>query len=379
MRILHIVTRGSGGGTSRSIDHMLQFERSLGHEVYLITGSLVIEDRYQMTSRFLKREIHPLFDLLAWYDLHRRIKSINPDLIHTHESKAGILGRLNSKRKGQVIAHTVHMATFSKNWFQISLIANVSQILEYWASKRTDYLYFVGKELADIYEKKRIKGRISSSVARSFLSVESFGKVPNRKYDQAEIFTELGLPDGARIVLTVGLLEKRKNHSFIINSLAKMLLTNSDVYLLIAGSGRFQNNLEELCLKLQVSHKVHFLGFRNDIARLMNSADVLVHASKIEGVPQAIVQAIVSKVPVVCLPSCGIDELNGATVVRPEPNVYSNAVLDVLQGRDHLSGGEAQRVILQSWSQLEIEKTWEANLAEVEKLLKQRSKENLGY
>jgi glycosyltransferase involved in cell wall biosynthesis len=357
---------------------MIRFERSLGHEVFLLTGSGVVKDEFEMKSRFLKREINPIFDVLAWYEIYRSVKHVNPDLIHTHESKAGILGRLNLTGRHRVLAHTVHMATFSEKWFQFSPIANISQVLEYLASKRTDLMFFVGSELSSIYKKKKINGKVSSTVVRSFLDIESFVKASNRLRDKEIVLDELLLPASTKIILSVGLLEKRKNHSFMIRSLAQLLESNDDVHLLFAGTGYLQKSLELLCKKLKVSQKVHFLGYRNDIPRLMNSADVLIHASRREGVPQVIVQAIASNVPVVSLQTCGIKELRDVTVVADGAKPYCNAVEGILL--DPKSRFQIRRPpeYLESWAKIEIEKTWESKLIETENILKIRSREGLG-
>ena len=378
MRIIHIVTRGTRGGTARSISHMVELERRLGHEVFLITGSEVNNDTHLIRNRFLKREINPFFDLIAWYQLSRSVKLLDADIVHTHESKAGILGRLNFIGERRIRVHTVHMATFTEKRLQLSPSAFLSRILEHLASKKTDYLFFVGEELASIYRQKGIQGIISSSVVRSYVDIESFGKTKNRLSDKLEIFDELKLAPESKIILTIGLLEKRKNHAFIIQSLAKLLASSSELHLIIAGSGRLKNKLVLLCKKLNVLHKVHFVGFRNDIPNLMNSADILVHASSQEGVPQVIIQAIASDVPVVALKACGTNELRHVTEVSGGERIFSEAVEGLLLDSGFPARRQKNPIDLRKWTRIEIDKLWESKLNEMESLVKSNSREKSG-
>jgi len=378
MRIIHIVTRGTRGGTARSISHMVELERRLGHEVFLITGSEVNNDTHLIRNRFLKREINPFFDLIAWYQLSRSVKLLDADIVHTHESKAGILGRLNFIGERRIRVHTVHMATFTEKRLQLSPSAFLSRILEHLASKKTDYLFFVGEELASIYRQKGIQGNISSSVVRSYVDIESFGKTKNRLSDKLEIFDELKLAPESKIILTIGLLEKRKNHAFIIQSLAKLLASSSELHLIIAGSGRLKNKLVLLCKKLNVLHKVHFVGFRNDIPNLMNSADILVHASSQEGVPQVIIQAIASDVPVVALKACGTNELRHVTEVSGGERIFSEAVEGLLLDSGFPARRQKNPIDLRKWTRIEIDKLWESKLNEMESLVKSNSREKSG-
>jgi glycosyltransferase involved in cell wall biosynthesis len=357
---------------------MVELERRLGHEVFLITGSEVNNDTHLIRNRFLKREINPFFDLIAWYQLSRSVKLLDADIVHTHESKAGILGRLNFIGGRRIRVHTVHMATFTEKRLQLSPSAFLSRILEHLASKKTDYLFFVGEELASIYRQKGIQGNISSSVVRSYVDIESFGKTKNRLSDKLEIFDELKLAPESKIILTIGLLEKRKNHAFIIQSLAKLLASSSELHLIITGSGRLKDKLVLLCKKLNVLHKVHFVGFRNDIPNLMNSADILVHASSQEGVPQVIIQAIASDVPVVALKACGTNELRHVTEVSGGERIFSEAVEGLLLDSGFPARRQKNPIDLRKWTRIEIDKLWESKLNEMESLVKSNSREKSG-
>ena len=109
---------------------------------------------------------------------------------------------------------------------------------------------------------------------------------------------EIGIPLESLFLLSVGELNENKNHEVVIRALAK--LRNPNIHYAIAGSGDLKNHLVKIVRDLELDNQVHFLGHRNDVAQLLQITDLYIHPSFQEGLPVALMEAIASKVPVIC-------------------------------------------------------------------------------
>jgi glycosyltransferase involved in cell wall biosynthesis len=296
MKILHVATRANNGGTSEALRASILFERNAGHTSILVTGGSS-HDFADYTLPLLRKSINPWFDFLSIVKLVRLIRDIKPDVVHSHESKAGFLVRLISPKKKYVLVHTVHMATFreSGNTFGEICVLRIERFL----AKRTHILIFVGLDLQSLYESQNIYAADSDFVLHSRIPLQDFFKSGLVK-DKARkfILENLGLEDKARVILIAGLLEKRKRPALVIQSLASHL-TQNDFHLVLCGVGNEHTRLEKLAKKLKIQDRVHLMGFRKDLSDWIAGADLLLHASVSEGVPQVLVQAAAARTPVV--------------------------------------------------------------------------------
>ena len=320
MIILHVATRARSGGTKKTIESAIKYEESLGHVVYFasgVRGNRLLDSQYKSApvSRIpiqsLGRTPNPLWDMLAIVELRKIINRIHPDVIHTHESKAGFVGRIASLYSELITIHTVHMAVFKSQ--PRNLIELIYARIEFLLSKWTDFLIFVGEDLLKIYEANRITSRHGSRVIHSRIDLSEFFAVHKMKRDSSGIFSNVGGDVGTKkILITIGLLEKRKRQDLIITKLRPLLL-QEDCVLLICGDGQLRSELETLVSQLGLTSKVHFLGYRTDIPFLLASSDLLVHGSEFEGVSQVIVQSLAAGTPVVSTKAEGYSELPEVT------------------------------------------------------------------
>ena len=108
----------------------------------------------------------------------------------------------------------------------------------------------------------------------------------------------LNLPEKSQIILSVGELNKNKNHELVIRALAR--LNNKELHYVIAGNGVLKDRHMDLANELSIGDRVHFVGYRTDIVDLYKIADLYVHPSIREGLPVALMEAIASKIPVIC-------------------------------------------------------------------------------
>jgi len=313
MIILHTITRGSGGGSMRALQKSISFERKLGHEVWIASGNRNNSDVNHLYVRHLKREISFFADTRAFLELRKIVATVNPDIVHSHESKAGALTRLLSFIfKTPVYVHTVHMATFHSK--DKSFRGIIYSMIERVLAKKTDFLIFVSPALRNIFEAKKIRPLVSSLVIRSRVDIEKFAaRRALKKQDHRNVTTQLGLPESSKIILFVGLLEPRKRPDFIINELASLLAEDSSIFLIFLGDGELRPHLERRAIELRISSKIRFLGSKSDVEIWVSGSDALVLASLFEGFPQIACQSAAAGTPIVATP---LEEYMGSNILR---------------------------------------------------------------
>ena len=329
MIILHTITRGSGGGTMGALEKSISYERNLGHEVWLASGNVHNSDINHLYVRNLKREINLLTDILAFLELRKIVAKIGPDMIHSHESKAGVLTRLLCYvMKKPIYVHTVHMATFHSKSNSLSGIIYSS--IERIMAKKTDFLVFVSPALKTIFEAKNILPAKSALVIRSRVNIEKFTDRKELRNHDHKIFADrLGIPESAKIILFVGLLEHRKRPQFILNELANVLAEDRSIFLVFLGEGPLRQHLESRAIELNISAKIRFLGFKSDVEIYVSGSDAIVIASTFEGFPQIALQASAAGTPIV---ATKLEEYLGSSIFRliTSDESMAEVVLDVL-------------------------------------------------
>src|SRR5688500_13018778 len=127
MRVLHVVTRFAQGGSERDILYQLGWERARGVQVHVVIGGAGGERDAGMgegvtmhRARSLRPQHNPIADVRALAELRAIVRRVAPDIVFTHQSKAGVLGRLAARGLARSIVHTVHMASFGPGYSPIS-------------------------------------------------------------------------------------------------------------------------------------------------------------------------------------------------------------------------------------------------------------------
>lgn len=125
----------------------------------------------------------------------------------------------------------------------------------------------------------------------------------------AELYDSLGLDPDAPVVGTVGRLVKRKGHYDLLNAWPAVLEEHSDAHLLLVGDGPQRQGLERRAVELGCSNSVVFAGRRDDIPDLLDAMDVFAFPSHYEGLPGALMEAMIAGVPILATPVDGNVEL----------------------------------------------------------------------
>jgi glycosyltransferase involved in cell wall biosynthesis len=316
-RVLHIATRHLRGGAERNLAHFVDWEVAAGYDVDVALGRESEATGFPDGVRIhqvdsLVRDISPLRDLLAIRGLRSLIRAGRYEMVHTHLSKAGIVGRLAARDLARRIVHTVHMASFGPGYQPIASMA--FRLAERRCAAFADAIAFVGTDLLQLYRRAGIGNREGSVVIRSPIEIERF--LATRSWDRArrtEVRRRLGIHPDRPLIIAIGALEARKRYELMINALLPML-SAGEVILAIAGEGKERSALERLTARNRIAGHVQFLGHVESASGPLAAADLLVHASSVEGVPQVVIQALAAGKPVVATDVTGLREVAGAPV-----------------------------------------------------------------
>ena len=255
-------------------------------------------------------------NLQVYKDLKNIIDTEQYEIIHCHTPMGGAIGRLaarSARKKGTKVIYTAHGFHFFKgapivNWF-------IYYPVEKWLARYTDTLITINKE--DYSRAKwKFKAKRVEYVPGVGIDLKKFNSVEVDRYLKHK---ELGLPKGTFVVLSVGELNKNKNHEVVIRAIAK--IDNPDIHYIVCGEGQLKGYLRDLSEDLGIKNRVHLLGFRNDIPEICKIADLFAFPSYREGLSVALMEAMANGLPVVCSDIRGnsdlIEDGKGGYLVEP--------------------------------------------------------------
>ncbi len=317
MRVLHIETRHRRGGAERNVAHTIAWELAQGFEVHLAVGRDSIDEELPPGAVThvlpdLVRAVSLLQDVRAYRSIRRLVRLHRFDVVHTHQSKAGVLGRLAARGQAPVILHTIHMASFGPAYNPIASIG--FRWAERLCAASTTRMISVGRELGAMYLAAGIGRRDQYALIRSPIELAGFDQVRAASHSDREAARlSFGLERAIPVALVLASLEPRKRVDLILRALAPRTSSGA-LQLLIAGDGPERSSLVALARSLGVAERVRFAGYVEDVPKAFTAADVLVHAATVEGVPQVVVQALAAGVPVVATDMIGLREVDGAPI-----------------------------------------------------------------
>lgn len=281
----------------------IELLESLGYEVHVVanfskgnpTTQKVLDDfkkwleEHHAKYHDISLRANPIriFEFIKSYkECKQLVKEHEYCFIHCHTPMGGVLGRVLSRRFGVKVIYTAHGFHFYKgapilNWI---VYYPVEKMLSLW----TDILITINKE--DYYlATTRFK-------AKNVVNIPGVGiDVLKRNTEQCknEICNQLEIDNSSFLVLSVGELNKNKNHAIIIEALSKLKL--DDIHYMIAGVGKEDRVLEKLAKEKRVN--LHLLGYRTDVCKLLSGVDIFAFPSRREGMPVALMEAMTQGLP----------------------------------------------------------------------------------
>lgn len=346
INLLYVITKLELGGAQKQLLSLITYLNKQSYNPSLITAgnglliknALSIKNLRIKKSRFLGRPINPLMDLLVLYEIYGFIKKNKIDIVHTHSSKAGILGRWAGRFAGaKIIIHTVHGWSF--NDYQNRLFRKIIIWLEQLTAVITDKIIVVSE-----YDKQKgldnhIGNKDKYKLIRYGIDYREFS-VKNRGLRE-----ELGIDDHSLLVGMVSCFKPQKSPqdfvklAFLINkslnqidshrknSFNRTVVANRVKFILV-GDGVLRKKIGRLTSKFNLEQDMILAGWREDVARILSAMDIFVLTSLWEGLPISVLEAMSASLPIVATNTGGISEvvLEGKTGFLVSPRDINKMV-----------------------------------------------------
>lgn len=301
------------GGTRRHIVDVAREQNAAGVEVHLCVSTLrdpafegdldeLEREGCQVARLPMVRSIRPGTDLAHWRALTRILETVRPDVVHTHSSKAGVLGRLASLSTGiGARVHTPHTFAFLFDAMFGRTQRAVFRTIERHLCEGSSAVVAVSPSEGHTFHS-------SGVVSQERIRVVDNGIVPDRFLDAVPMSRkELDVPADAPLTAVIGLLNVAKGQDLALRALAEPGC--EDVHLVLAGMGEEEARYRELASELGVEDRVRFLGWCDRVPELLASLDFLTLPSRWEGMPYVAIEAMATGLPVVATPVAGAVDL----------------------------------------------------------------------
>ncbi len=318
MRVTHVITRLIvGGAQENTIATVAGLRAKPGCDVSLISGhSPGAEGSLEKSVRdsginlqiipALVRPVHPLKDFIALKQLTNLFREQQPDIVHTHSGKAGVLGRLAAARAGvPIIIHTIHGPSFGV--FQGALANWIFTAAERRAARVTTHFISVADAMTQQYLAAGIGSADQFTTIRSGFDLEPYLRAQNDPALRAQLRLK---PDDI-VVGKIARLFKLKGHDDLLDIAPELIRAEPRLKFLFVGDGEWRARLEQRARDAGLADHVRFAGLipPTEVARYIGLMDFLVHLSYREGLPRALPQALAAAKPVIAYDVDGAREV----------------------------------------------------------------------
>ena len=358
MRIVHVITRLIVGGAQENTLLSCEGQHDRGHDVTLVTGPAIGPEGSLMERAKsygyrvvevgeMRRSILPVKDFHTYRRLVRLLRDLKPHVVHTHSSKAGILGRWAADRAGApVIVHTVHGLAFTASTSRV--VNSVYKALERQTAPITTKIVCVADAMREQSLAANIGTRDQYVTIYSGMDTRPFLDPPRPR---EEVRRELGLRDDDLAVGTIARLFHLKGHGDLLDVAVSLCARHPRLKFLWVGDGLLRPQFERRIAQMGLKDRFILAGLVPParIPELAHATDVLVHPSRREGLARALPQASLAQRPVVAYDVDGNREgvIDGQTgfVLPPFDKQKLARVIDLLLADEALrrSMGEAGR------------------------------------
>jgi glycosyltransferase involved in cell wall biosynthesis len=350
IRVLHVIQNLNYGGMERLLADIVSRTSSSVFENHVLV--------LQYLGRFAKglegcATLHTSGRLPRWTmfwpaPLAQQIRAIAPDVVHLHSGvwyKASLAAKMAGVTR---VVHTEHGRRSPDPW--------LFRVVEGIASRRTDVVVAVSKRLATQLETTVVKGRAPIVVVPNGVDTETFSP----RQDQGKLRAELGIPDGALVIGSIGRLEYIKGYDLMVDAFHRLLEHWPDPgtapYLIIAGDGSERARLEQMVLARSLAGRAHLLGWRDDVHELLGTFSLFTMSSRSEGTSVSLLEAMSSGLCPVVTNVGGNEAVLGPALARylvpPEnPDALSSAWRTALTDPSRLreSGAMSRERVLEAY------------------------------
>lgn len=331
IKLAHLVTNFALGGAQ---DYLLTIIRNLDlNKFELFIFGRMEGERIEAIKKLegvknfdvpsLSREISPFKDIKAIFQVYKLCKKHNIEILHTHSSKAGVVGRISARLVGTIATvHTIHGFSFHNfmNWGRKKFFIFLEKIMSYL----TDALLLVSETERKIAIKLKFKPKRYMETIYNSVDFEPFGI----DIDRESFRKNLGYCNSDIIIGFTGRFSQQKALHILIKAFSNINNSYKNTKLLLVGDGDLRSELEFLCENLNIKDKVLMTGFQSDVAPFYKIMDIFVMTSLWEGLSRCLTEAMYSKLPVIVTDVGGtVDAVrNGETGWLIKPNDVDSVV-----------------------------------------------------
>jgi glycosyltransferase involved in cell wall biosynthesis len=318
-RVVHIITRLILGGaqentllTCRGLHERPDFDchlvtgPAIGPEGELLSEAQRLGLNVTLVPQ-MRRAIHPWRDFATLRALRQILRDLRPHIVHTHSSKAGILGRYAARREAvPAVVHTIHGLPFHsyERWWRNALYIRLERMAARWSDRIVS--------VADAMTEQAVAAGVAPPekfvTVYSGMNIEPFLAADAHRAAMRERF---GFAAEHFVIGKIARLFHLKGHDYVLEAVARVSQSHPEVRLLLVGDGILRKALERQAERLGIRDKVTFAGLvpARDVAAHIGAMDALVHASLREGLPRVLPQALLAGKPVVAFDLDGAPEV----------------------------------------------------------------------
>lgn len=369
-----MVSQPTTGGTAR---HVIDLSQGLAARDWRVAvacpasgwlAARIQSPNVKVVRLEMVRDISMISDARAFLRLWRLCKTVRPDVLHLHSSKAGFLGRVAGRLAGvPVVCFTPHCWSFQS---VIGRQRRFYAALERFASRFCDMTIAVSRHEA--------REALNLGVVREDrIVVIPNGVPPFPGGDLPERIAER-LAGKGTLIASVGRLDEQKGYTYMIEAMAHVAAAHQDAQLVVAGDGPLADQLQTQAAQQDIDGAMRFLGEIDQVNGLLAHADLFVLSSLWEGLPYTILEAMAAGLAVVATDVGGCAELvvdgETGTIVPPaDPDKLAEALLALLEDSDLRArmGAAAKKRAAEHFS---LEALVDANASLYERLIAQKGR-----
>lgn len=373
VRVLRIINRFNLGGPTYNVSYLTKYMQP-EYDTLLIGGE---KDESEAASDFIvknlgiepriihgmKRSINPLNDYKAYKEIRRIIREFKPDVVHTHASKSGALGRLAAiKEKVPVIVHTFHGHVFHSYFSGVT--TSVFKRIERYLAKKSSAIVAISeiqkKELCDDHKICPVE---KMEVIPLGFDLDRFQQ--NRTEKRAAFREQWQIGDDEIVVSIIGRLVPVKNHKMFLDAAADVLKnTTQRVRFVIVGDGELRSELENYCQEKSLdygtapgSNRIVFTSWIREVDVVLAASDIVALTSWNEGTPVSLIEAHAASCPVVTTIAGGVEDIvaqekTGFLCKPGDTKTFAGDLLKLINSPDLRTtmAAKAQERVMQKYS-----------------------------
>lgn len=387
VKILHVITTFSLGGATENTLFSVEGLQALGYDVSILAGPPNIAEgdlfararernvRVSILPQ-LGRNIHPWKDFVALIKLIQILRKERVTLVHTHSSKAGILGRIAAfVARTPIVVHTIHGLPFHdyQRWFPFMMF----RLAEKWCAMISDKLITVTDTITEKVLAERIGKPEQFATVRSGFETKEF--TPRRRRRNS-LRKEFGLRSSDLVVGKIARFSPLKGHRYLIEAIPLIVAEVPTARFLLVGGGELEGELKDHVRKRGIAPAVVFGGLvpMQKMPEVISIMDVIVHTSLLEGLARVLPQSLASEKPVVSFDIDGAHEVithgrTGFLVPPGDTGLLAASIIDLLKNprKAHRFGRAGRKVVEKQW-------TVDVMVREIDKIYRTLLKKRLG-